>query len=237
MIPLVVLRPEPGCAATVVAARAAGMRAHGFPLFEVRALAWEPPDRAEFDALLIGSANALRHGGPALERYRGMPAYVVGPATAAQATEAGLEVAGTGTGGLQAVLDGISHRHGRLLRLAGRDRVRLSPTAGVTIDERVVYASEALPMPDDLASLLGEPAVVLLHSAEAARHFAREADSRGIARARLRLAAIGPRVAEAAGAGWSELRTAGSADETALLALAGEMCQMGDSSQQGPTRA
>ena len=70
MKPLYVIRPEPGCAATMRAARAMGLEAHGFPLFEVRPLGWDAPPAASFDALLIGSANALRHGGAAFAAYQ-----------------------------------------------------------------------------------------------------------------------------------------------------------------------
>ena len=83
MTPLIVIRPQPGCDASVAAARAFGLVAQGHPLFEVRPLEWDAPDPASFDALLIGSANALRHGGAALAQYRGRPAYVVGETTAA----------------------------------------------------------------------------------------------------------------------------------------------------------
>ena len=60
MIPLIVIRPEPGCSASLSAARAMpGLEAHGFPLFEVVARSWEPPAPDRFDALLVGSAAAL----------------------------------------------------------------------------------------------------------------------------------------------------------------------------------
>ena len=86
--PLFAIRPEPGLSATVTAARAVGLAVHGEPLFTVRAVAWTAPDPAGVDGLLIGSANALRHGGPALEPLRGKPAYVVGEATAQAACRA-----------------------------------------------------------------------------------------------------------------------------------------------------
>lgn len=223
MIPLVVIRPEPGCSATLRAAQEAGLTAHGFPLFAVEQAAWDAPPRAEVDALLIGSANALRHGGRALDAYRGLPAYVVGEATARAARQAGLAIEATGSGGLQAVLD--TARHPRLLRLGGRERIALYPPPGVTITERTVYASNPQPMPPGLRALLAEPAVVLLHSAEAARHFAAECDRLGLPRATIALATIGPRVTAAAGAGWAAVECAQSPDDHALLALAGRLCQ------------
>ncbi len=225
MIPVIVIRPQPGCDATVEAARGLGMDARGFPLFEVRPVDWEAPARHEFDALLLGSANAVRQAGPALESYHGKPAYAVGQTTADAARAAGLTVAAVGKGGLQRVLDRTRPEHPRLLRLAGRERVPLQPPLGVTVSERVVYASEPLPMPPELAALLREPALILLHSGEAASHFAALCDQAGIARAPLLLAALGPRVAACAGEGWGALRVAYPPNDPALLAIARQMCQ------------
>ena len=224
-LPLIVIRPEPGGAATVAAARALGLEAHGFPLFAIAPVVWEAP--SGIDALLLGSANALRHAGPGLAAYAGLPAYAVGEATAAAARAAGLDVVATGRGGLQAVLPQVRHRH--LLRLAGAERVALIPPPGVTIAERVVYAAAPVAMPGALALLLSARAlpgaVVALHSAAAARHFTAEAARIGLDRQRIALAALGPRIAAAAGDGWRAVRWAVRADDAALLALAGEMCQ------------
>lgn len=225
MIPVVVIRPQPGCDATVTAARALGLDARPFPLFAVRPIAWEPLAPDKFEALLLGSANAPRHAGAALARYAGMPTYTVGAVTAEVARQAGLDVVASGTGGIKALLPLLAPGHRRLLRLSGRERMTLAPPRGVTIHERVVYASEPLPMPPALKLLLRQPALVLLHSAEAAHHFAALCDEHRIARAGLKLAALGPRVARAAGQGWAALRCAAQPCDTAMLALAQEMCQ------------
>ncbi|MBW8754683.1 MAG: uroporphyrinogen-III synthase [Sphingomonadales bacterium] len=225
MTPVIVIRPQPGCDATLSAARALRLEAHGFPLFEVRAAAWNPPAPDTFDAVLLGSANAPRLAGPALAAYAGKPAYAVGAATAEIARAAGLEVVLAGAGGLETVLGQLAPGHRRLLRLSGRERVALAAPRGVSIEERVVYASEPLPLPGALAAMLHQPALVLLHSAEAARHFAALCQQHGIDRAPIALAAIGPRVAQAAGPGWAALRAAASPSDAALLALAQEMCQ------------
>ena len=228
-LPVYIIRPEPGCAATVAAGRALGLEAHGFPMFAVRPLAWDPPAPATVDALLIGSANAPRHAGPGLALYAGKPAYAVGEMTAQVARAAGLRVVATGTGGLQALLEGIAPAHRRLLRLAGHERVDLVPPEDIALTERVVYASEAQPMPKALGRLLAARALpqscVALHSAEAARHFAAEVDRLGIARARIHLAALAPRVAAAAGSGWASLAIASDTTNQALLALAHRLCQ------------
>ena len=83
-----------------------------------------------------------------------------------------------------------------------------------------------------LADLLADGALVLLHSAEAARHFAGECARLGIARAGVALAALAPRVGEAAGDGWAAKGIALSPRDDALLALAQEMCQT-DSASKG----
>jgi uroporphyrinogen-III synthase len=224
MIPLMVIRPQPGADRTVAAARRLGLDARAFPLFEIRPRDWDPPDPATIDALLIGSANTLRHSGIALAHYRDKPVHVVGAATADACREAGLTVAATGDGGLQRVLDAIPPGT-RLLRLAGDDRVPQVPPPGVSLIERVVYAAEPLPAPPELADLLRGPCAVALHSAAAARHFAEECGRLIIQRGQLRLITIGSRVSEAAGSGWAEIATAATPEDEALLASAAQLCQ------------
>ena len=104
-------------------------------------------------------------------------------------------------------------------------RVDLDPPPGITIDERIVYASEPLPMPTKLAQMLHQPAVIAVHSAEAARHLRAQCETSHIDLSQLALAAIGPRVAEAADEGWRAVRSAAVPSEAALLALGGEMCK------------
>ena len=222
--PILTLRPQPGASATVEAGKRAGLAIEPWPLFEVQPVAWDPPSPEPFDALLLGSANAVRHAGPALEAFRGKPVLAVGETTASAAAAAGLSVAASGRGGLQALLDGAGSGPRRLLRLAGEEHVRLDPPPGVTVETRVVYRAIGRPLPDPLAERLRGGALVLLHSAAAARHLAGECDRLAIARDRVRLAALGPRIAAAAGEGWAEARSAPAPDEAALLALARDMC-------------
>lgn len=224
MIPLIVIRPQPGADATAAAAAGLGLDARVFPLFAIAPVAWDAPDPAEIDALLIGSANAIRHAGPALAAFRDKPVHAVGQATAAAARDAGLTVATVGTGGLDGVLAGIAGRP-RLLRLAGREHVALTVPPGIRLTERVVYASQPRPVPPALAALLAAPSVVLLHSAIAAAHFSAECGRLGIDRARASLATIGPRVTAACGPGWAEVATAAAPDDAALLARAVHLCQ------------
>lgn len=223
MMPVIVIRPEPGCSATLAAARELGLEARGFPLFTIDARSWEAPPAPEIDALLLGSANALRWAGQSLAQYAGKPAYVVGEATASAAEAAGFKIAASGMGGLQDVVGAITHE--RMLRLTGEEFVKLEIPPGITLIERIVYTSKARQMPAELAELLASPAVVMLHSAAAARHFSAECERLGLDRSQLTLAVIGPRVAEAAGPGWRLIGAAPKPSDHALLALATRLCQ------------
>lgn len=220
---IIAIRPEPGLARTLAAGREAGLAVEGVPLFEVRPLPWEPPPPAAFDALLIGSANALRHGGPLLSDFRDLPVHAVGEETAQAARAAGFAVARIGAGGLQGLLDSAGEPL-RYLRLAGVAHVPLKPPPGARITICIVYDSAPLPLPEALAETLREGALVLLHSGEAARHLAGESDRLGVPRDRVALATLGSRIAEEAGPGWAAIAIASVPRESALLALARDMC-------------
>lgn len=208
----VVLRPEPGAARTVAALVAGGMPATALPLFAVRPIAWAIPD-APFDAVVLTSANAVRHAGPGLAAS-GLPVLAVGPATAAAARAAGLTVAATGEGDVAALLDGVGARWPRLLHLAGRQRIEDARMTAVT-----VYAAEPLPVAAaDLAVLDG--AVVLAHSARAARRLVDLMTEHAIGRERTRLAVLSPAVAHAAGTGWAAVAVADRPTDAAIVAAA-----------------
>ncbi|MFM7404923.1 MAG: uroporphyrinogen-III synthase [Erythrobacter sp.] len=216
---LLALRPEPGLSATLAKARAMGLTITGNALSEIRPLLWECPDPALFEGLLIGSANAILHGGPALAHLIDKPVYAVGEATAEAARAAGFTVAMTGSGGLQGVLDAIAPPC-HLLRIAGEEHVPLTPPAGVTFAEVIAYRSVTLRLDPAMPVLAGEDVLVLLHSAATASHFAAECDRLRLPRATISLAALGPRIAAAAGEGWAALHTAARPDEASLLQLA-----------------
>lgn len=225
MVPVVIVRPEPGNSASTALARSMRMEAYGFPLFDITPRSWEAVPAERADALLVGSVNVFRHGGRGLGVLRGLPVYAVGESTAAAARAAGFSVAVTGAGTMQGLLSEVASDHRRLLRLAGEERVPLTLPHGVTMEERVLYASTALPFPPELAAVLREPAIIALHSADAARHLAAQCVTCGIRRAPLRIAALSARIGAAAGDGWGEVAAPGYPDDKALLALASQMCQ------------
>ncbi len=220
---LLVLRPEPGCAATLAGARALGLAAHGQPLSQIVPVAWEAPDPAQIDALLIGSANVFVHGGAALDRFRDRPCHVVGKATADAARAAGFKVARQGEGGLQKVLDGVAGP-ARLLRVAGEEHVALVAPPGVTMNTRIAYRSAPLPLDPAMPMFAGAQIVALLHSAATAQHFAQECERLGVDTSQVMIAALAPRVAAAAGAGWRAVHIARTPDDAALLELACDVC-------------
>jgi uroporphyrinogen-III synthase len=225
------LRPQPGATATAQALRGIGHEPLVTPLFAIEPVGWTPADPQAYDALLVGSANVFRHGGPALADLKGLPVYAVGGKTARMASDLGFRVRGQGTGGLAAMLPMlVEDGHLHVLRLAGEDRVDL-PASRLAIDTRIVYRSRALPMPDALAGALAEPAIVLLHSARAAQHFGALVDSAGIDRAHISLALFAPALVDAAGDGWAAVRIASSADDRALLDVVATLCQHGEGPQ------
>ncbi|TIX50611.1 uroporphyrinogen-III synthase [Alteraurantiacibacter aquimixticola] len=226
---VITIRPEPASSETVANGAAQGLAISAFPLSSIEPRAWQGPDPAEVDGLLAGSMNAFRHGGEELARYHGKPVLAVGPTTAKAAREAGFEVELVGEGGLQKLLDQMDERPLRLLRLAGERHVDLAPPDGVTVEMCITYAACDCEMPPKLVETLqAGDALVLLHSAGAATHFRNECERLGIEKGGIALAALGPRIADAAGSGWGKLRSAQRPAAGALLALAKEMCQKAD---------
>ncbi|WP_326523018.1 uroporphyrinogen-III synthase [Sphingomonas sp.] len=200
--PLAVLRPEPGNAATATRIEAAGHVALRIPLFDVRPVAWLPPDPADYDSLVLSSANAVRHGGLGLARLAGLPVHAVGDATAAVARRAGLWVTAVGSGGVEDLAP-----PGRVLRLAGREHRALPGS-----DTIIVYASN--PLRPDLTPLAG--AVALIHSPRAGAALAALAADR----ADTMLAVLSPACAAAAGDGWRAIAVAERPTDAALVAAA-----------------
>lgn len=212
---VLVLRPEPGAAATVKGARGRGLEAVAIPLFEIEPLAWETPAAGGFDGLLLTSANAVRHAGEELAKLRGLKVYAVGEATAHVAREAGFDIAATGNDGIDRLLDSIEPQL-RLLHLCGRNR---RDTAGATqqISAIPVYGSKAVENPD-LSEAAGS--VALIHSPRAGERLARLIGERGS----IAIAAISRAAADAVGPGWQAVEIAGEPSDDALLALAARLC-------------
>lgn len=211
--PITVLRPEPGNGATAAAIEARGGTAIRLPLFAVRPLAWQAPDPAGFDALILTSANAVRHAGPSLAVLAGLPVHAVGEATASAARGAGLTVVAVGKEGAAELIAAASAGGvRRALHLAGREHT-LRP-GGIVASILPVYASEPVALPPDASERLGG-SVALVQSARAARRLAELVPV--TSRASIALIAASAAVAVAAGEGWQGVTIAPSPDSGALI--------------------
>lgn len=225
MKPLFIFRPEPGWSITADMARASGLEVRGSPLSSIEAVEWEVPDARDFDGLLIGSANVLRHAGEGLKLLDRVPVHAVGETTADAARVAGFMVARTGRGGLQVLVDQLAGRDLRLLRLAGEDRVPLTLPDGITMQTRVVYRAVPEALGEAEAMALRSGGVAMLHSATAAQRLRAECARLGTNPALFDLVVIGARVAEACEGGWNSIHIAAAPTDTDMLALAESLCQ------------
>lgn len=219
------LRPEPGAAATFARATAAGFQTIAAPLFTIVPVAWDAPDAAQHDALMLTSANAVREAGGALASFRQLPVYAVGEATAHAAIEAGFADVHAGSNDVTSLVvtmakDGIA----RPLHLAGREH-RILADAPFPIARRIVYAADPVAaLPAAAKAALAREAVVLLHSPRAAKVFASLLGEAGIDPATVSIAAI----SEAAAQGqWREIAIADAPHDGALLAAAARLCEKG----------
>lgn len=225
---VLILRAEPGASETAARAAAMGLEPVVAPLFTIRPVAWDAAATPE--AVLITSANAARHGGEGVKALLCLPCYTVGEATAAAARAAGFGDVRTGpSDGAAAVAMMAADKVHQALHLCGRDHVPLAHP-DIAIDRRIVYeavAADALPKTALEAIRAG--AVVLLHSPRAAALLTRLVPDR----AGVRLAAISPAAAAAAGEGWV-VAAACLPRDAPLLELAAKLCQSSTGSETGP---
>ncbi|WP_265587417.1 uroporphyrinogen-III synthase [Sphingomicrobium arenosum] len=224
MRPILLLRPEPG--ASLSANRAADMGIEGvetLPLFKVRPIEWTPPDPKRFDAILMTSANAARHGGEGLKALRDLPVHAVGEATAAAAKAAGLMVDEVGNGGIDALLDRIP-ADARLLHLAGQHR-RAPADAPQTIVPLAVYSSVAREDPLGLERLAG--AIAVVHSPRAGKRLAELVAREGIDPATIAVAAISEDACPPGRMDFEEVAVAARPRDRELLQLAAHLRDKG----------
>jgi uroporphyrinogen-III synthase len=216
---IAVLRPEPGNRATAAAIEARGRTAIRMPLFDVRPLVWEVPDAAAFDALILTSANALRHGGAGLAALHRLPVYAVGKATAEAALCSGFEVRLVGEGDAASLIASAKAAGVRqALHLAGRERT--INAGGIVASVIATYASERR-TPHDVRRLAG--GIALIQSARSGAWLGELADAQRLDRSGIALVAVSAAAATAAGTGWERIIVAGVPNEAlidAAIALA-----------------
>lgn len=210
---VLILRPEPGNAATARAVAAMGNEPVCVPLFDIVPVAWSPPDPAAFDAVAMTSANAARLGGPGLRNYRHLPLFAVGEATAKAAREAGFVDIRTGTGDGQqlATLWG----NAAVLHLTGPDHVPLTGHVATV----AVYEARPRHLTSAQIGQLTAP-VALIHSPRAADAFA----SMIQARSGTAIVAISEAAATVCGPGWRSITVADAPREQAMLESLVRLC-------------
>lgn len=219
--PIVIVRGEPGASATAAKVVAAGEEAVVAPLFAACPLAWDAPDAEDFDALLLTSANAVRHGGDGLALYHGLPCWCVGVATGSVAKAAGFSVVRVGDSDAATLLAAPEAEGQRWLWLAGARHQPLAAPPSATLTVRTVYAVDRLPVAAGLRQALAGPTILLVHSSEAARVL------RGLVTnpAIHQMVAISADAAKAAGSGWRSVSSADSPNDSEMVAIAAALCQ------------
>jgi uroporphyrinogen-III synthase len=221
---LLIIRPESGASASAKRAERAGFTPLLLPFFEVCPRVWTAPDPAAYDALLITSSNAIRHGGVGLEKLLALPVYAVGERSAQAAQERGFAVAASGDGKVETALaHAHTAGHRRLLWLAGEDRRDPIIPAGLSIAVETVYASIATTLPDKARDVIAKADIIALHSPRAAILFGETADHLQLDRSAIALVAFSPAIAEAAGTGWQGIAVAKMPEDSALLSAAAEL--------------
>ncbi|MFT3968671.1 MAG: uroporphyrinogen-III synthase, partial [Sphingobium sp.] len=216
--PVLVLRPEPGAARTAEALRDAGFTPISYPLYAIEPIAWTPPDPAQVGAVLVTSANALRHGGPGLARYADRPLFAVGEATAEAARQAGFRSVTAGDGDIATTIPLLVRAgHGPVLHLGGTELRDYDPQ-GLSIIRLPVYRTVEQGDAAGLARALPRDrgAFALVHSPRAGARLARLATQEE--RERITIVAISNAASDACGGGWRDRVVAGRPTEQALLA-------------------
>ncbi|HEY0115955.1 MAG TPA: uroporphyrinogen-III synthase [Allosphingosinicella sp.] len=222
---VLILRPQPGGDQTAERARARGLEPVVAPLFTVQPLEWSAPPAEGFDAILLTSANAARHAGPALAAFRHLRCYAVGEASAQAAAEAGFGDVRTGPSDGAAVVQIMAAEGVRRAFHPTSPEPASLGSAGVEIEQAAVYSAEPAERLSDVAvAALHAGAVVLLHSPRAGALFSELVGER---RAQTRIAAISDAAVAAAGPGWAGVGVAVEPRDDALLAAAQELVEVG----------
>lgn len=183
MARVLVLRPEPGASATAEALRAEGHEAVVFPIGKVVSLAVHGIDSSRLTAVAATSANGVRHAPASLiGDLRDLPFFAVGEATASAARAAGFKnvviADGDGQSLARLVLQNLVAGD-RLLYLCGHVRrpefeqacadAAVALVATETYDIRYPDRGEAF----RALAVDGFADIVMVHSFEAGRAFAR----------------------------------------------------------------
>ena len=225
---LLITRPDDEAERTAGAARAAGFEPVYAPLLIVEPLAFALPAQQP-DSLLFTSPRAPAALAGIGAAWKALPCYTVGPATTAAALRAGFHPAGEGAGdGNAALAMAAAAGHRRFLHPHGEDHIGLHVPAGVQLIGMPVYkARAAVALSRQVVRQLASGGIfaTLLLSPRVAQTFAGLVRQAAISRAGLRLVAISPNAAAAAGPGWLAVEVAGAPRLDAAFAAAQRLWQ------------
>lgn len=216
--PVLVLRPEPGATRTGETLGEMGFRPVLYPLFGVEPVDWIPPDPADFDAILVTSANAMRLGGLGLARFCRLPLFAVGEASGDAARKAGFHTVHIGGGNAPLTLPLIVEAgYRRIAHLSGTE-VRDTDDLGLSITRIPVYRTVECGDAEGMAQAIPREREVfaLVHSPRAGRRLSELVSSED--RHHITIVAISGAASDACGNGWHGRVIAGAATDEALLA-------------------
>jgi len=234
---VLVTRPHPDDEATARSLQARGFEVLRAPMLRFEALPFRDDDEAQYDAVLVTSANALRAVESQLKGHRllTLPVFAVGEHTADAARHAGFNRVTAAKGGAQALLDLVLKsvkakqlkKSAALLYLAGTDLAHDLAgelgAHGLTVATQPTYRMvPASSLPRDVcdAFAAGRIAAVLHYSRRSARAFLDAARAGGVEISALALpqCCISANVADILhDAGATQVMAAASADENALF--------------------
>ena len=220
--PVLICRAQPGADATAKRTEALGLDAIVYPLFSIEPLTWTPPDPAAFDAVMLTSANAPRHGGDAMGRYMSLPAFVVEEATAKAAEKAGFQDIRICGPDVEGVISSIHNKgYKNILHLSGH-HVRPYDPKDLNIVTCAVYQAAATGEAEELAAHLARAPVILVHSPRTGKHVAALTTSRQ--RQGASIVAISEAALQACGNDWKSMHAAKEPTDAAMLALVRQIC-------------
>jgi uroporphyrinogen-III synthase len=173
---VLVTRPSPDGETTCAALAAAAIPARHVPVMTIQHRPAPLPPRADYGALLFTSANGVRAwlaaGGP-----RDVPAYFVGPASAAEGRAAGIRIVATGHADVADIVGRIDLQHAPILHVRGAaaagDSIAALAGRGITARAQVLYEAQPITRFDpETIDLISEGRVdVALFSPRTARLF------------------------------------------------------------------
>lgn len=223
MSQLIVLRPEPGASSTMAKAAALGIAATACPLFRIEPIGWTPPPAADFDALLVTSAQTVRTGGADLARYHRLPSYAVGTATAQALSMAGFNSITVGnTDGAAIAARIVADGHRTILHLTGANVAAFDP-GPLLIRREALYTAVETADRDMLAAVVEPGAVLMIHSPRAGGRLNALVDE--ATRRALHIVAISSAALATCGDGWASVQAADAPNDAAMLALAALLCE------------